>query len=198
MKTFNNDPKLKSALLREVRKHEKADQIIQGTYGKENGKWRGCAVACSLRSLAIVRGEELQTEYNTHEHYEKYLGVSQTIARLEDTLFEGMTKKEAKKFPAKFISAIPVGADTSLVPAKFMVFILNDTLKNKDVKENAEVVKVVKDVIQLWEDVINGKYVGKDKELESAAWSAESAARSAAYKRYADYLLKLLEEAPTT
>ena len=56
---FQNDPQLKKDLLREVAKHRKADMIVQGTYGKENGTWKGCAVACSLRSLAIIKGEVL-------------------------------------------------------------------------------------------------------------------------------------------
>ena len=179
---YHNDAKLKEALVREITKHEKADQILQGTYGGElNGDWKGCAVACSLRSLAIINKEKLVERYSNHALYTDLFGKGgETIGRLEDCLFEGMTKKDAKTFPRKFAEAIPVGADLSFVPAKFMVFILKDTLKHKGVRDNKEVVKVVKDVVKLWQDVIEGKYVGKDKDLASAARSAESAAWSAA------------------
>ena len=196
---FHGDKKLKSAMLAEVKKHEKADQIIQGTYGRQNGDWKGCAVACSVRSLAKIKGEKLVEQYNSHSRYEIDLGIPLSIAYLEDSLFEGMEVEDAKKFPAQFIKAIPVGADLSLVSAKFMVFVLNDTLQHKEVLKNEKVVKAVKGVIQLWEDVINGKYVGKDKELESAESAARSAAwsaaESAAYKRFADHLLELLKKA---
>lgn len=85
--------------------------------------------------------------------------------------FEGLTEKDAKSFPRQFAVAIPVGADLSLVPAKFMINILNDTLSPFTQKENPNVVKAVRDVMKLWQDVIDGKYLGKNKELESAAWS---------------------------
>lgn len=38
----------KADMLAEVVKHRKADQIVQGTYGEENGKWRGCALTTHL------------------------------------------------------------------------------------------------------------------------------------------------------
>ncbi len=176
---YNGDKKLKASLLKEITKHEKADAILQGTYGKENGHWKGCAVACSLRSLAIVNGEELVTEYNQHERYETGLGISQIIARLEDRLFEGMTAKDAKTFPRKFAEAVPVGADLSLVPARFMIFCVEDTLKSFDNEKFPEVVAAVKGVSKLWQDVIDGKYKGKDKEQAAARSAGRSAARSA-------------------
>ena len=201
MKAFHGDEKLKSALLEEITKHEKADAIVQRHYGKQNGEWKGCAVACSLRSLAITRKETLKERYDEHERYESDLGIPLTLAFLEDKLFEGMTAEDAKTFPRRFIEAIPVGADLSLVSPKFMVFILNDTLKNFSHDKNPQVVKVVKDVIAIWEGVINGTLEGKRLEnaawsaawsAESAAWSTEWSAARAVYKRFADYLLTLL------
>lgn len=38
--SYKNDPKLKKSFLAEIVKHRKADQIVKGHYGKENGKWR--------------------------------------------------------------------------------------------------------------------------------------------------------------
>src|SRR3990167_9910929 len=92
---YKGDKKLKKALLKEITKHEKADQIEQKTYGENRGKeWHGCAVACSLRSYAIVNKEKLVTEYNQHEKYDEMFGQGgQAIGRIEDTLFEGMTAK---------------------------------------------------------------------------------------------------------
>lgn len=64
--TYSNDKKLKNAFLAEIVKHRKLDMIAQGTYGTQNGHWKGCAVACSLRSLDIVRGRKTATEYGHH------------------------------------------------------------------------------------------------------------------------------------
>ena len=195
---YKGDKKLKVALLKEITKHEKMDAITQGTYGKQDGQWRGCAVACSLRSLAIVKKEPLVEKYAQHIRYETDLGISQTIARLEDRIFEGLTPKDAKTFPRKFAEAIQPGADLSLVPARFMKWVVEDTLNNFDHAANPGAVKAVKTVVQLWQDVIDGKYKDKE-ELKSAESAAESAARSAwsaAFKKQANYLLKLLKGAP--
>lgn len=53
MKAFTKSIK-KTEFLAEVRKHRENDQIVQGTYGKENGKWRGCAVGCSIHSINLL------------------------------------------------------------------------------------------------------------------------------------------------
>ena len=38
---YKNDAKLKKDFIREIGKHRKADALVQGTYGKENGHGRG-------------------------------------------------------------------------------------------------------------------------------------------------------------
>ena len=106
---YKNDPKLKKLMVAEVRRHEKLDMILKGTYGKENGTWKGCAVGCSIHSLNVRLGKTLST--SDHTVYETELGISQTLARVEDILFEGMSDKDSKKFPARFVSAVPVGIE---------------------------------------------------------------------------------------
>jgi hypothetical protein len=157
MRAFHNDPKIKAKYLKRVKAHAKADEIIRGRYW-ENGK--GCAVGCTI-------------EGNQHNRYETELGIPEAIARLEDTLFEIMPAEDAMKFPVRFLEAVPVGADLSLVPAKLIVFILDDALRVKEVKEDKVVTTAVKDVRDLWQKTVEGK------EVESAAWSAaESVAES--------------------
>src|SRR5262245_11400345 len=90
LRAFHNNAQLKADMLREIGAHEKADQIEQGTYGRgKNGNWKGCAVACSVRSLAITKGEKVKgvEDFGQHERYETDLGIPEAIARLEDTLF---------------------------------------------------------------------------------------------------------------
>jgi hypothetical protein len=216
MKAYNNDAKLKERFIVELQKHYDADQIVQGTYGEENGSWKGCALACSLRSLDIIDGKELQTEYSTHQEYETRLGIPATIAHLEDRIFEGLPVDKEKEWPLRFGKAIPVGADLSLVTPKFLVWLL------KDVKQYAtdspDVLAAIDKVITLYERVIAGDDVPtEDFEAVRAAgdtawdtaWAAGDAAWDAAwvarevagdaawaakYEQMADKLIELLEQ----
>ena len=175
MRAFHKDPAIKAKYVARVKAHEEADRIIKGSYW-ENGK--GCAVGCTI-------------EGSEHKRYEIELGIPETIAYTEDFLFERMENGDSMIFPRRFLEATPVGADLSLVPAKLIVFILKDVMEVKETREDKNVYKAVKKVVELWQKVVDGKVV------KGAAWSAAwSAARSAAFKRYADYLLKLLREAP--
>ena len=199
LRAFHNDPKIKQKYLDRVTAHEKADEIIHGTYW-ENGK--GCAVGCTI-------------EGSHHERYESELGIPSAIAHLEDCLFEMQTNGDSKTFPRRFLEAIKPGAKLYLVVPKFIVFLLKDVVKVKEVAEDKRVVKAVLDTAKLWQSVIDGKIpksaawsaawsaarsaaqsAARSAASESAAESAaRSAARSAAGKKYGDYLIKLLRAA---
>ncbi len=80
---FKGDKKLKSMLVKEIEWHRKQDMIIKGTYEKvENGKWRGCAVGCSIHSLNLKLGKDFKT--SEHKVYEDQLGIPRQLAYLED------------------------------------------------------------------------------------------------------------------
>ena len=224
LQSYNNNEQLKKDFLREVEKHRKLDMVAQGTYGKMNGKWKGCAVACSLRSIAIIRGDKLQSNYSNHKDYEKYLGIPEWLARLEDTIFEGLPVEDAKKWPGQFAKAIPVGVNLDPLKWKFSVFLLKENIERVSTLEisdelKKQVIDAIRQVLNVHEQAIKtgnwSRSVARSaaesaesaaesawsaaesaawsvaESAESAAWSAESA-RSAAYKRYAKELLKLL------
>ncbi len=179
MKTFTKGIS-KSDMLAEVQKHRKADQILQGTYGRKNGTWKGCAVACSLRSIDILKGNELHTEYKNHKRYETDLGIPEWIARLEDTIFEGLPKDKALLWPEQFIKAIPENVDLEPVKWKFTSYLMKENIERVlsldlpfELKE--EVVKSIRGVLSITDEAIKTGVWD-----ESAARSAESAARSAA------------------
>ena len=205
---YKGDATLKKILLKEVLRHQKADQIVQGTYGHENGKWRGCAVGCAIHSLNIKLKKEWRT--NDHTVYEKELGISERLARLEDSIFEGLTQKEAVKFPARFIAAIPVGADLSRVIPLFCEWLLIDPTQGVIRFAREEDKKTIRDVAALHAKEGAGGKVSEEEwsAARSAAWSAArsaawSAARSAAWSAesaawsaQAEKLLELLAAAP--
>src|SRR3990167_9343549 len=197
MLTYKNDTKLKTAMIKEVGKHRKADQILQGTYGKQNGQWKGCAVACSLRSLAIIQGEELMEDYNQHSRYETGLGIPEWLARLEDTIFEGLPKADAMKWPEQFLEAIPVGVDLEPVKWKFCAYLMKENIDRVlALKISDDLKKEVVDAIRQ-SLAVNEEAIRTGKWDESAAWSAAESARSAAwsaaYQKYSKELLRLIK-----
>jgi hypothetical protein len=200
---FNSDTNLKTMLLEEVENHRKADQIIQGTYGKDvDGKWKGCAVGCSIHSLNIKLGKEYATD--DHSVYPKEIGIPETIAYLEDCIFEGLPKKKAVLWPERFFKAIKPGADLSLVTPKFMVWVMEDV--KQYAKDLPDVLKVIETVQSLYQRIIDGGTVSDyewNRAAEAAAWAAAwaaaraaaEAARAAKYEEVADKLIELLSEA---
>src|SRR3990167_4401170 len=99
MLSFNNDQQLKKAIVTEMEKHSKNDQIIKGTYGEMNGKWRGCAVGCAIHSINAVLKKEFETD--DHTAFEKAIGP-EWLARLQDSIFEGLPEVEAPQFAVDF------------------------------------------------------------------------------------------------
>ncbi len=111
LRAFFNKPAIKTKYLNRVQAHQKADQLVQGYGYWQDGK--GCAVGCTLHS-------------DDHSAYERELGIPQSLAHLEDRIFEGLPKAEARLWPEKFLAAIPVGADLSGVVTEFMLWLLVD------------------------------------------------------------------------
>ena len=83
MIAFHGKKSGKDGVLKQLRAHARADEIVKGRYW-EDGK--GCAVGCTVHS-------------DSHAAYEAQFGVPQMLARLEDTIFEGLPNDEAKKWP---------------------------------------------------------------------------------------------------
>jgi hypothetical protein len=178
LQAFHNDKSIKDKYVKRVVAHRKADNIIRGT-GWDNGK--GCAVGCTLENY-------------DHSRYPIELGIPEWLARVEDTLFEGMTFEKSRTWPEKFLKAIKVGDDLERVKGPFLVVVLESSLKNFDHVKFPDVKSVIEQSIALW----------KRDDIESAAWSAarsaaesaaESAARSAAYDYFADKLIEIIKDA---
>ena len=112
LKAYHGKPALKAKYLSRVRQHREADELIKGQYW-QNGK--GCAVGCTL-----------EERYNEDKHmaYETDLGIPVALARLEDSIFEGLQDSEAKLWPERFLSAIQPGADLSGVADQFVVLLM--------------------------------------------------------------------------
>ncbi len=172
---FHNDQKLKDDIVAEIKWHQDQYKIIQGTYGDKRGY---CAVGCAIHSLNTKRKKDY--DFGDHSVYETEFGIPKAIAHLEDKIFEGLTEEDSKEFPLRFMSAVPVGADLSLVTAKFMVWLLADK-KDGVIRFAREDGKLaIKEVVRLYKRVIAGKTVS-DSEWDKAARAAHYAADAAHY-----------------
>lgn len=177
MIAFHGDPKIKEKYLARLRAHAKADEIIHGVYW-EHGK--GCAVGCTIHS-------------SRHESYETELGIPTAIAYLEDSIFESLQNGDAKAFPLRFLKAIPVGADLSMVISQFIYWMLSD--ETWGLKPEAEDVKqAVNAVSECYRRRIAG-----DEPTQTQWEAAGTAARdawAAFRKASAEKLPELLAAAP--
>lgn len=170
MLAFHNDKKIQKKYINRVKAHYKADEIVQGIYW-ENGK--GCAVGCTIENDGGLNND-------WHGRYEKALGVPRVLARLEDRIFEGLTNGEAKEFPLRFVKAINVGADLSLVFYKFMYWLLVDPKEGVIQYARPDGRKAIQDIADLFERKINGEDVDFER------WMKARRAAAAAYAAYAD------------
>ena len=127
MLAYHNSETLKEKTLAEVLAHQKADEIVQGRYW-EDGK--GCAVGCLTHDPS-----------GGHAKYPKLWGIPEPLAYLEDTLFESLSVEDSKGWPARFLSAIPVGADLARCWDKWQAWCLRDLMAIAG--ENAHVVEVM-------------------------------------------------------
>lgn len=196
MQSFHNNSAVKNKYVDRVIAHQKADNLIRGT-GWEDGK--GCAVGCTLENY-------------DHKAYEDELGLPEWLARLEDTLFEGMSEEKSRTWPEVFLKAIPEGVSEETfereVKAPFLIAVLNSALETFDHKEYPDVKAAIGQSITLWEreDIGSGAFLkAAEAAVEAAEAAARSVARSAArsvarsaeaakYDRFADELLALFAE----
>ena len=172
LKAFHGDPAIKEKYLARVRAHAAADRLTQGT-GWDGGK--GCAVGCTLEAY-------------DHSRYPTELGLPEWLARLEDSIFEGLPTELAMTWPERFLSAIPVGADLEpvrhkLALARFGLLIeLQESHLGKHGDGSDSVIRQAVEALKVVAACHEAELGANSRTVDwrSAARSAESAARSAA------------------
>jgi len=118
--------------------------------------------------------EMSNSDGSLHKEMEKVLGIPISLVYLEDHLFEGLENKEAKMFPLRFLDAIKVGSDLSLISPKFVFWMLTD---KEGIIKNAfpDGKKAIKKTAKLYKKLISGKTVTTEE------WSAARAAAESAW-----------------
>ena len=180
-KAFQNNRAHKATILKQLRAHARADELVQGYGYWADGK--GCAIGCLTHSRAN----------DVHAKAAKLVGTTEMVTRLADCIFEGLPVDEAKAWAIAWPNAIPVGADTSRVGWLFLHGLLTDTAVNPGIDH-----PTVRDAVKQCADVLvpltkGGKVDGSA--AESAAESAaKSTAKAAAYCKISTKLLRILRE----
>ena len=114
MKAFHGDPAFKERFLNELKWHRDQDRMIDGTYGRVlDGKWQGCAVACSWRSLHGLRGDEDGSYHSEDVPLASGLGLPQGLITTLEEAFEvpDAFDGDPPDWAIAFFEAVPVGAE---------------------------------------------------------------------------------------
>jgi len=176
MLAYHNDPALRAAALDQMEAHAAADQIMPGYGYWKDGK--GCAVGCLTHD---PRGG--------HATYPTRWGIPESLARLEDRIFEGLLPEEARAWPVAFLSAIPLGADLSGVTTRFLLALLVDPAHGvvRHTGGGSAQQAAVMRVARLLEQKIGGAVVSTGAWREAAAEARAAAATAYAANAYATY-----------
>lgn len=200
--SYHSDAAFKRRFVRQIDAHKRADSIVQGLFGRMNGKFRGCAVGCSIHSLDRIDGRKTkrdETEYGDHSLLSKRLGIPLELAYLEDRIFERLPMALAKEWPGKFSRAIPVGRDLANVWPGFAIWLLTDEKFGVLQYATGAAAKAIEDVAALyrrellrdkptreeWIAARNAADAAADAAAHAAAYAAAAAAYAAADAAYA-------------
>ncbi len=198
MLSYQGSAELKARFCGHVARHQAEDRVLQGTYGVEQGAigWRGCAVGCSLRSLDEIDGKPLRVDYREHRELSNRLGIPLWLARLEDSIFEGLAPELALGWPARFAEALPVGRDLEMVWPRLALWMLGDPYAGVLRLAKTERSKVaIAGVVALYQRWVDGEKPSaeewrKARAAPYAAYAYAAAAAAAAdayaYAPYAD------------
>ncbi len=106
---YNNDAAFKSSLLAEVAWHRQQDMLVKGSYGEfdDDEKWQGCAVGCSIHSLAKLQKRQLPT--GDHALLAAEIGIPETLIHIQDAFFEALPDELSQTWPERFLDAIQPG-----------------------------------------------------------------------------------------
>ena len=198
---FHGEQSVKDKYLRRIAEHRAVDELVRGATGKDG---KGCAVWCTLDKYE-------------HRAYETELGIPQSLARIEDALFESLPIDYAMQWPSEFLLAISIGADLSMVADKFLHWLLVDPVDGViRFAKTERSMEAISDVGNLYARKISGEKiptvdwraayattvaaayatdVAAAYATDAAAY-ATVAARGTARLRQADKLLELLRDAP--
>lgn len=179
---FHNDATVKASVAAQVLAHEKADEIAQGVYFEDKGRVQACFIGCVAHNSDVFK-------------FEKMTGFPPLLTHIGEAIFEGLVLDKAKSFPSRVIQAARVGADLSLVPWKFLHWLIETTLERQGTPALRDGYKAA---VELLAEAATGKPIDESAaaEAKASAWAAWAAWETACYTEMAEKYVKLIEAAP--
>lgn len=176
LRAFHGDPSIKARYVARMKAHIAADELIKGIYAEgdpKSGTFKACAVGCTLHS-------------GNHAAAETEIGFPQILMHLEDSIFEGLALEDGQNFALEFLECVPVGADLTLVAARWLHWLLVDK-KDGVIRFAGEREKsAILDVGALYARRINGdEPTHNEWEAADAVAYAARVASDAAYAAHA-------------
>jgi hypothetical protein len=200
-KSYHNDPAIKAFHVAQAKHHLAADMLVSGTYGECNASnFRGCSIGCMAHDIDPSRDDY-------HKLVAEHAGWPEWLARLNDSIFEGLPKGERETFHVDLREAIPVGVDLEPVLHKLALRRI-DRLIELQTSALGKSVESVDDVIQetlaaliqvrrCHEAEIGGN-VCDWSAARSAAWASAEAAWASAEAAWAESAWAAAEAAWST
>src|SRR5690242_11811924 len=106
IRAYHGDPAIKAFHVSLARHHYEADMLLAGTYGEQNGgTFRGCSIGCMAHDIKPGATDDL------HAIVAEHAGWPEWLARLNDSIFEGLPQGERERFHVELREAVPVGAN---------------------------------------------------------------------------------------
>ena len=190
-----------------ARKHRDADMLRPGTYGKMNGRFHACSIGCFAYEVAPEQFSSSAgwMDDNQHRIVAKAYGYPEWLARLQDTVFDGLPPEARLDWHVQIADAIAGRKrDWQIILHAVHASILRISYRNAGSASDA-----VRTVLDLHERAACGEAIPDASWMAawvaatsaaawsaaaSAAWStaesaAESASRIAAYFEIRDAIL---------
>src|SRR3990167_6216827 len=158
MLSYNNDPSTKADHVSLSILHAEGDRLSSGSYGNTS-TGIGCSVGCHAMDYGLRNDD--------HAGLAKHIGWPEWLVRLQDTIFEGLPATDRGAWHVALAEAVPVGVDLTKAYHRICARMLREVSWPKDRPDDQ------------WGCAVAVRRVAELHEASTAAWSAESAARSA-------------------
>lgn len=184
--------------------HRESDEYIAGTYEKKNdGKWQGgCAIGCVVHDAVKIGVLPEGTSAYGHCSLSEASGIPTDVWYLVEAIFEGLSEEERAAWTPMLLRAIKFRADYSQVGRRMKIFCLKECRANARPDGQSVIDRCIVALEKElgggllteieWNEIVEAARSAARSAAAAAAESAESAA--AAFSRYRDELLRLMNE----
>jgi len=186
MNAYYGSEELRNEILFEISEHQRLDNYTQRLYW--NGK-KGCLIGCLAK----------ENDDDQHKYLEDVYNIPKEILYLADSIFEGITVEQSKKWPMQFCSAIKTGQDLSRVRSKFAHWTLMHKgfgvitlVDDADLKVNIETIAT--SILLGIENNLEALEVAEVAEVAWVTMALRTEGINVAAEKQADKLIEIIKE----